>query len=141
MTHQQIRDFFAALERHWRNRDAARLAAAHAPDGTIISPIFRTVNGASEIAASYRNLFDIFPDWDYRAGQLLIDGDRVAETFIATATHEGEFMGIAGTGKRFRIEGVRLYEMRDGLIAHERRYYDFTGMLIQLGVLRGKPVG
>ena len=30
--------------------------------------------------------------------------------------------------------------MSEGLIAHERRYYDFTGMLIQLGVLKAKPV-
>jgi hypothetical protein len=30
-------------------------------------------------------------------------------------------------------------EMRDGLIADERRIYDFTGLLIQLGVLRSKP--
>jgi hypothetical protein len=29
--------------------------------------------------------------------------------------------------------------MRDGLIARERRYYDFTGLLIQLGVLRSRP--
>jgi hypothetical protein len=34
---------------------------------------------------------------------------------------------------------MRLFEMQDGLIAYERRYYDFTGLLIQLGILRGKP--
>jgi hypothetical protein len=27
----------------------------------------------------------------------------------------------------------------DGLIEHERRIYDFTGLLVQLGVLRAKP--
>jgi hypothetical protein len=27
----------------------------------------------------------------------------------------------------------------DGLIAHERRIYDFTGLLLQIGVLRAKP--
>jgi hypothetical protein len=48
-------------------------------------------------------------------------------------------MGLAGTRKKLEIQGVRLFEMRENLIARERRYYDFTGMLIQLGVLRGKP--
>jgi hypothetical protein len=48
-------------------------------------------------------------------------------------------MGLPGSGRAFDIEGVRVFEMKDGLIAHERRYYDFTGLLIQLGVLRGKP--
>ena len=35
-------------------------------------------------------------------------------------------MGLAGSGKRFTIQGVRLFTMRDGKIAHERRYYDFV---------------
>jgi hypothetical protein len=139
MTHEQIREFFAAQERHWRDRNATALAEGHCADGTIISPIFRTVTGAHEIAASYKALFDIFPDWDLRSEQLLIDGTRVAEPFNVTATHRGEFMGLAGTGKHFTIQGVRLFVMRDGRIAHERRYYDFTGLLIQVGVLRSKP--
>jgi steroid delta-isomerase-like uncharacterized protein len=139
MTHDEIRAFFAAQAQHWRDRDPEALARAHAPDGTIVSPIFRTVTGGEEILASYRALFAIFPDWDYRPEQLLIDGNGVAEPFTVVATHRGEFMGFPGTGKRFTIQGVRLYEMGDGLIARERRYYDFTGLLIQLGVLRGKP--
>jgi steroid delta-isomerase-like uncharacterized protein len=139
MTNDEIRAFFAAQAHHWHGRDAEALAAGHTPDGTIVSPIFRTVKGEREIAASYRALFDIFPDWDLRAEDLLIDGTRVAEPFSVTATHEGEFMGLPGTGRRFSIQGVRMFEMRDGRIAHERRYYDFTGLLIQLGVLRSKP--
>lgn len=138
VTHEQIRDFFAAQERHWRDRNALALAEGYTADGTIISPIFRTVTGAKEIVASFVALFEIFPDWDYRSGQLLIDGARVAESFSAAASHRGEFMGLPGTGKRFTIEGVRLFDMRDGRIAYERRYYDFTGLLVQLGVLRSK---
>lgn len=141
VTSDQVRDFFAAQERHWRERDAAALAAAHSADGTIVSPIFRTVTGTTEILTSYRSLFEIFPDWDLRAGRLLVDGRQVAQPFTANATHRGEFMGLAGSGKRFAIEGVRLFTMGDGLIDHERRYYDFTGLLIQLGVIRGKPAG
>ena len=139
MTPDQIRAFFATQQRHWRDRNAAALAEGHTPDGTIISPIFRTVTGARDIAVSYTTVFDIFPDWDFTGEDLLIDGDRVAQPFSVSATHQGEFMGLAGTGKRFNIQGVRLYTMRDGRIAHERRYYDFTGLLIQLGVLKSKP--
>ena len=31
-------------------------------------------------------------------------------------------------------------EFKNGLIARERRIYDFTGLLIQIGVLKAKPV-
>lgn len=141
MAHEQVREFFAAQEQHWRIRDPEALANGHTENGTIVSPIFRTVTGAKDILASYRALFEIFPDWDYRGERLLIDidGVNVAEPFTASATHRGEFMGLPGTGKRFTIQGVRLFVMQDGRIAHERRYYDFTGLLIQLGVLRSKP--
>ena len=81
----------------------------------------------------------MFPDWDFTSQEILVDGDRVAEHFSATATHEGEFMGLAGTQRQAKIEGVRLYRMRDGLIQRERRVYDFSALLIQIGVLRSKP--
>jgi steroid delta-isomerase-like uncharacterized protein len=139
MTPDQIREFFARQDQLWRDRDAMGLAEGHTDDGTLESPIFRTVTGGRNIAVSYTTLFDIFPDWAVETEELLIDGDRVAQPFTASATHEGEFMGLAGSGKRFTIQGVRLFKMRDGKIAHERRYYDFTGLLIQLGVLKGKP--
>lgn len=138
MTHEQVRGFFSRQQEHWRTRDAGKLAEGHAEDGVLVSPIFRTVRGRPAIRASYESLFTIFPDWEYRAEGLLVDGDRVAEPFSVAATHVGEFMGLAGCGRRFEIQGVRLFEMRNGLIGHERRYYDFTGLLIQLGVLRSK---
>ena len=139
MTNDEIRDFFRAQQEHWRARDVDKLAGGHEEDGVLISPIFRTLSGRPAIRASYKSLFEIFPDWDYRSEQLLIDAPNAAEPFTVSATHVGEFMGLEGCGRRFEIQGVRMLEMGDGLIARERRYYDFTGMLIQLGVLRSKP--
>ena len=139
MTHDDAREFFRIQQLEWDARDVEALARRHTDDGTIVSPIFRTVQGRDAILRSYRSLFDMFPDWQYQGQQLLVDGNRVAQQFVVNATHAGEFMGIPGSGRKFQIHGVRLFEMRGGLIAHERRYYDFTGLLIQLGILRGKP--
>jgi hypothetical protein len=33
-----------------------------------------------------------------------------------------------------------MFTLKSGQIAHERRVYDFTGMLIQIGLLKAKPV-
>jgi steroid delta-isomerase-like uncharacterized protein len=139
MTYDEAVRFFADQQNEWNARDADALARRHAPDGIVVSPIFRTVHGVEEIRGSYRSLFVTFPDWQYIGQQLLVDGNRVAQQFLVHATHSAEFMGLPGSGRKFDIEGVRLFEMKDGLIAFERRYYDFTGLLIQLGVLRGKP--
>jgi steroid delta-isomerase-like uncharacterized protein len=129
----------AAHQRAWEARDPEALTATHHADGVIVSPIFRTVRGRPAILHSYQALFEIFPDWQYQPRQAVVDATRVAQPFVVQATHTGNFMGLAGTGRRVTIEGVCFFELSDGLIAHERRYYDFTGMLIQLGVLRAKP--
>lgn len=139
MTRQEIIAFFDERQKHWEARDATALAAAHAVDGIVHSPMWRERVGRDSIADSYRSLFETFPDWEFHSEALIIDGHRVAQPFSANATHEGEFMGFPGTHRRCQIQGVRLYEMADGLIRHERRMYDFTSLLIQVGVLRSKP--
>jgi steroid delta-isomerase-like uncharacterized protein len=139
MTREETIRFFDDHQRAWDARDADALTRSHRADGTIISPIFRTVHGAAEIRESYQSLFATFPDWTFLNHQLVVDGDTVARPFVVAATHSGELMGVPGSGRRFDIDGVKLFEMKDGLIAFERRHYDFTGMLMQLGVLRAKP--
>lgn len=139
MTRDDVVKFFAEQQAEWNARDAEALARRHTPDGTIVSPIFRTVHGTEDILKSYRSLFATFPDWQYIGQQPLVDGNRLAQQFVVHATHSAEFMGLPGSGRKFDIQGVRIFEMKEGLIAYERRYYDFTGLLIQLGVLRSKP--
>lgn len=139
MTRPEILAFFDERQKAWAARDPDGLAAGHAEHGTIESPIFGHREGRPAIRESYRALFDMFPDWDFQGEPLLIDGDRVAQPFSAAATHTGTFMGLAGTHRRFKIQGVRLFTMADGLVQHERRTYDFTSLLIQIGVLKSKP--
>jgi predicted ester cyclase len=139
VTRTDILAFFSERETHWRARDPAALAQGHAPAGVVVSPMFGRLSGRDAIRNSYQSLFTMFPDWAFVANDPIVDGDRIALPFSATATHVGEFMGLSGTNRRFQIQGVRLVEMTDGLIHIEQRLYDFTGLLIQVGVLRGKP--
>jgi len=139
MTREAILSFFAERQRHWEARSPDGLAAGHSEHGTVVSPMFGRRAGREAIRESYRALFGTFPDWTFISQPILIDGDRVAQPFSATATHVGEFMGLAGTNRRFQIQGIRLFDLKDGLIHHEQRLYDFTGLLIQVGVLRGRP--
>src|SRR3989304_2556002 len=114
MTREQTVAFFAERQSMWKARNATDLANGHAADGRVVSPMWRELLGRDAILESYRQLFETFPDWDFQGSALLIDGDQVAQAFSATATLEGEFMGLAPTHRRCQIEGVRLYEMKDG---------------------------
>jgi len=139
MTRDEILAFLAMQRDAWQRRDPEALSMGHTSNCTVVSPIFAKLTGRDAIRESYASLFKSFPDWTFVDDEPLIDGDRVAVPFTATATHAGRFIGLEGTGRRCEIQGVLLMELRDGLMAAERRIYDFTGLLMQCGVLRGKP--
>jgi hypothetical protein len=139
MTHEEARAYFVRRQTAWREADARALTDDHDEDCTVTSPIFATIHGRAAIQRSYESLFRTFSAWDVRHDDPLLDGNRIALPFTARAVHVGEFMGLQGTNRRFEVAGVLLFEMRDAKIIQERRLYDFTALLIQTGVLRGKP--
>ena len=59
---------------------------------------------------------------------------------INEGTHVGEFLGLPPIGKSFHLKAVLLYELEAGKIVRERRIYDFTGMLMQIGILKARPI-
>lgn len=138
MTREAMLELFSRRNDAWVARDVGALARTHAEAGVVRSPMFGTLNGREAIATSYASLFRMFPDWTFVAQSILIDGDKCVQLFDATATHSADFMGLPASGRQFRIEGVRLYTVKDDLIQEEKRIYDFTGLLIQVGVLKGK---
>ena len=139
MTREQIVGVMRAMQRAWTVRDPVALAATHAEDGLVQSPIFGEVRGRADIERTYRDLFRAFADWTYEGQDLIIDGSRAAQTFTVTATHTSELFGVEATNRRFKVQGVLIFELRDGKIISERRLYDFTGLLLQVGVLKAKP--
>jgi uncharacterized protein (TIGR02246 family) len=141
MTREQILDLFTRREAAWRARDAHQLAADHAPNGVVVSPTGGVLEGRPEIERIYKVWFVGFPDLTFTTEDLLVDGDRAALLCRFTGTHLGEFFGMPPTGRRIEVAGAFIYRLQDNMIVHERRVLDFTGVLIQVGVLRAKPAG
>jgi steroid delta-isomerase-like uncharacterized protein len=120
-------------------RDAAALVAEYAEDAVVESPLAGIVKGREANEQVYRAWWSAFPDRVDHVEEAIIDGDRAAQFATLTGTDLGGFMGLPPTGKPFRIPIVYLFTFDDRHIVHERRIYDFTGMLVQLGVLKAKP--
>lgn len=140
MTRDEVVRWFEKWHEMSMRRDPVGLAALYASDCTVNSPIFGAMKGRTAVEESNRRLYAAFPDWDMQTdGELIIDGDRVVQVFKITGTHAGEFMGLPGTGRKAQIHGARVIRLDDGLIKDELRLYDFTLLLMQVGVLRGKP--
>jgi predicted ester cyclase len=139
MTRDDIMALFARRRDAMVRRDAAALAADYAENAVIDSPWVGTVKGREANEQVWRAIFGAFPDQVIHEEELLVDGDRAALFATGSGTDLGGFMGLAPTGKPFRIAIVFLFTFDDRHIVHERRIYDFTGMLMQIGILKAKP--
>jgi steroid delta-isomerase-like uncharacterized protein len=139
MAREEIRELLARREAIWRSRDAAALAADHAADGVVVSPTGGVLEGREEIERVYRLWLTAFPDLTLTVVDVLIDGDRAALLVDVAGTHAGDFLGLPATGRHLQVVGAFVYTIRDNLIVHERRILDFTGVLVQVGVLKAKP--
>jgi steroid delta-isomerase-like uncharacterized protein len=120
-------------------RDVEAMTNLHAEDGVLESLIAGTVKGREAIGEVYRAWFAAFPDVTITMDQLVVDEDRAVLVATVAGTDRGGFMGLPPSRKPFRLTVVQYYTFRDGYISHGRSIYDFTGLLVQIGVLKARP--
>ena len=141
MTRGEIAALFARRQDAWQRRDATALADDYTDDAVAESPMQGRLQGRSRIGLVYSSWFAAFPDLAFTSRELLIDDHRVAEVYLVTGTQSAAFGGVPATGRRVEIRGVWLYTLSlEGKIVEDERLYDVTNVLVQLGVLRTKPV-
>ena len=141
MTREEIVALFERREAAWRARDAVALAADHAPESVVISPTGGVLEGRADIERIYRLWFTAFADFALTVEVLIVEGDRVALLGRVTGQHSGDFFGMPATGRRIDVACGFFFRFEGPMIVHERRILDFTGLLVQVGVLRAKPAG
>lgn len=139
MTREGMLALVARRQEALRRLDAEALAALHAEDGVVESPLAGgRAEGREAIEDVYRAFFAAFNP-SFEQEDLLIEGDRAMSVFRVSGTDRGGFMGMAPTGRSFVVPMVIISDCRDGLITRERRIYDFTGFLVQVGIMKAKP--
>jgi len=106
----------------------------------LISPLFvshRTTGdvSAKDLKSGTENLIAAFPDMKLSIEQMVAEGDKVAFREIAEGTHKGEFMGIAPTGKKFKMINACILKIVDGKWAEAWTTMDELNLMQQLGVI------
>jgi predicted ester cyclase len=140
MTRSEILELFERRHEALARGDSSTLAGLYAEGGVVESPTAGgSVTGRKAIEQVYQAWFRAFPDLVFSSDELLIDGNRVAEIATITGTDTGGFMGLPPTAKPFKVPILILCTVEGNQIVHERRIYDFTGMLVQIGVLKARP--
>ncbi len=75
-----------------------------------------------------------FPDLALAPVTVVADDDHVAMAYTITGTHDGEFMGIAATGKQITARGCEIVKFRDAKLIERWGSSDEMGIMTQLGV-------
>jgi hypothetical protein len=79
-------------------------------------------------------MFKGFPDYHRTIEDIIAEGDKVWVHSTTTATHKGEFRGLAPTGNKITIAGVNIYRIVDGKIVEGWSVTDILDLLKKLGV-------
>ena len=140
MTPDAMKTFLERRKQAIVTRDVDALGALYSEDAVVDTPAGGgTTKGRRVVESVYRNWFDSFPDFKLENEQYVVEGEQVAHIASAVGTNAGGFMGLPATGKQFHVNLAFLLTVKDGHIVRERRIYDFTGMLVEIGVLKAKP--
>jgi hypothetical protein len=132
----------ALLSRHraaFEQRDAAALAATHTEDGTFESPAAGLVRGRKAIADVYAYWIASFPDMEFTWDDPIVEGDRFALFWQFRGTAAGKYFGEVTPGARVQFPGAGDYRVSPDGIVGVRHVFDFTGSLVNAGVLKVKP--
>ncbi|MFB6135716.1 MAG: ester cyclase [Halobacteriaceae archaeon] len=91
--------------------------------------------GRAAIRANMERVRAAFPDISATVEDVVAEGDTVAMRVTLRGTHEGEFMGVAPTGRSIEVANAVFTRIADGQIAERWVQPDALGLLQQLGVV------
>ena len=104
-------------------------------DSTYHLPLVGELRGEA-LVQFFDDLFTAFPDVERKVEDQFTDGmNHVVTRWTMTGTHQGEFLGIAPTGKRVSITGISIHRISGGRIVQEWHEWDSLGFMQQLGVV------
>jgi predicted ester cyclase len=105
------------------------------PDALIHTPLPIEATGAQALNQMWPTLLQGLPDVHVTIEDLIAEGDKVVSRNSVTGTHQGEYMGLAPTGKSVRYNEIFIIRFVNGRIAETWGVVDVFSQMKQLGVI------
>ena len=83
-------------------------------------------------------LFNAFLDFHETVDDIIAEGDKVWVRTTITATHQGEYRGVAPTGNTFTESSIDIFRIINGKIVEGWNIQDELDFLKKLGVINYK---
>lgn len=104
----------------------------HSGDLDAAEELFADGEAAKQQAADFRRGF---PDVTSTIEDLIAEGDKVVARWRSRATHRGDYMGIAPSGKEVEFTGISIYRIEGNKIAESWSVEDQFGLMRQIGAV------
>jgi len=91
------------------------------------------------LSGMLRSMRAAFPDFHLTIEDQIAEGDKVVTRVTFSGTHQGEFRGIAPTGKKVKYTGIAIDRIADGKVVEMWHVADTSVILQQIGVSPSQP--
>lgn len=91
--------------------------------------------GADGVKHFVLSLRSAFPDLHFTVERMVATDDMVVTRWLATGTHQGDFLGAPATGRRMSTSGMTMHRIENGIIVEGWNNWDSLNLLSQIGVL------
>lgn len=129
-----------AMQERWGEEVAGKgnvdvLDEILAPDFVDHDPAPDQGPGIDGLKDFFRTFRTAFPDLEPTVDEMVATDDHVAIRYTLRGTHDGDFMGIAPTGKRIEAAAMQIARFEDGAVKERWGITDQLGILQQIGAL------
>lgn len=114
------------LQAAWASHDLDRIAAFFHHDFENHQVPFEPVIGLEAYLQHCARWFDAYPDLRFECVSMFGQGNLVCVENRATGTGEAAFFGAVPVGRQAIFESCDVLEFRDGKVARQRGYWDFS---------------
>ena len=124
------------FEEYWNKHNSDFSPDMYTNDFTLTDPYVPLKGKGMEPSKAYFDtLTRAFPDMKIAIEEQVAEGDTVVTRAKATATHEGEILGLAASHTKTTLPVVVFHHFKDGKIAHAYVYWDVFAFFRAAGAL------
>jgi steroid delta-isomerase-like uncharacterized protein len=114
---------------------SATIDEAFHPDVLIRTPLKVNASGTELMKQLWGVLLRAFPDLHVEVKDMIAEGDKVVSRNTVSGTHQGEYMGVAPTGKAITWNEIFIGRIVDGRVAETWGVVDVASQMRQLGLV------
>jgi predicted ester cyclase len=105
------------------------------PDAVIRTPLPIEASGSQVLKEVFTRLHRVYANLHVTVEDVIADGDKVVSRNTVTGTHQGEYMGLAPTGRSVTYDEIFIFRFADGRVVETWGVVDVFAQMKQLGLI------